>query len=115
MLGYETKRSTMRITTFKIPRPKKFEYQPRYYDADKERAVEREKRIARELENQKKSASGDYIPASKSDLRFGFRNSRSGITEPMQRTRFLIKLVTLVLAVVITLLLVVLVGLLILK
>jgi hypothetical protein len=34
---------------FKLPEAKKFRYQPLYYDAEKERKEERNKRIAREL------------------------------------------------------------------
>ena len=39
----------MRITFFKTPRPKQFNYIPRYYDQQKEEAEERQKRIEREL------------------------------------------------------------------
>jgi hypothetical protein len=34
---------------FKLPRNKQFNYQPLYYDQDKEERISREKRIAREL------------------------------------------------------------------
>ncbi|MBN1118082.1 MAG: hypothetical protein JXA77_12800 [Bacteroidales bacterium] len=39
----------MRITFFKTPRPKEFNYIPRYYDEQKEAAEERQKRIEQEL------------------------------------------------------------------
>jgi hypothetical protein len=39
----------MRITFFKTPRPKEFNYIPRYYDERKEEMEERKKRIEQEL------------------------------------------------------------------
>ncbi len=39
----------MRITFFKTPRPKEFNYIPRYYDQQKEEAEERRRRIEKEL------------------------------------------------------------------
>lgn len=39
----------MRITFFKTPRPKAFNYIPRYYDERKEEMEERRKRIENEL------------------------------------------------------------------
>ena len=39
----------MRITFFRTPRPKQFNYIPRYYDQQKEEAEERQRRIEKEL------------------------------------------------------------------
>lgn len=38
---------------FKTPKPKSFEFKPRYYNATKERLEEQQKRVLRELELEK--------------------------------------------------------------
>lgn len=60
----------MRITFFKTPRPKEFNYMPRYYDERKEEADERQKRIEKELSA---SNNGEYV---------------SGITRGSMQRRF---------------------------
>jgi len=36
----------MKVTFFRTPRPKKFSYPPRYYDAEKERLEQRKKELS---------------------------------------------------------------------
>jgi hypothetical protein len=46
---------------FKLPRNKQFNYQPLYYDQDKEERISREKRIARELGVEREGANVSRI------------------------------------------------------
>lgn len=95
----------MRITAFKIPRAKRFEYIPRFYDPQKEMRRERERRILRELENEKSSnedASG-YKPMGKGDVKHYFSYSRAS-GRRISRGNFLLRLITIVLALVVALL-----------
>jgi len=92
----------MRIQAFKIQKPKRFEYIPRYYDAAKEMRAERNRRILRELENE---ASGDttYRPMEKGDARhyISFGRARKAKTH---RGTILVRLVTVILALTVALL-----------
>ncbi len=93
----------MRITAFKIPKPKRFEYIPRYYDAQKEMREERNRRIFRELENEEKSGEGSYKPMEKGDARHYFSYS-SNKSYKRHRGTILIRVVTLILALTVALL-----------
>lgn len=47
----------MKVSFFHRPKPKKFEFKPRYYNKEKEERKKREERIKKEIENEGK----DYI------------------------------------------------------
>jgi hypothetical protein len=87
----------MRITAFRIPKPKRFEYRPRFYDPDKEMREERNRRILRELENEDQSSDGHYTRMEKGDIRhyisFG-RRRRSRA----HRGSILLRIITVILA-----------------
>lgn len=92
----------MRIQAFKLQKPKRFDYTPRYYDPAKEMREERNRRILRELENESAAAT-TYRPMDKVDarhyIRFGQkRNARA------HRGTILLRLVTVILALTVALL-----------
>lgn len=60
---------------FKIPQHKRFNYQPLYYDEEKERREERRKRIRKELG--KSEADDHYVPnITRGSMRGYFDKSR---------------------------------------
>jgi hypothetical protein len=93
----------MRITAFKIPKPKRFEYTPRYYDPQKELRDERERRILRELENESASDPAAYRPMGKGDARHYISFGRPSKTR-MGSGGILIRLITVILALTVALL-----------
>ncbi len=93
----------MRITAFRLPKPKQFEYSPRYYDPAKELMQEREKRILRELENETVNTESGYKPISKDELRHNMRFKRPA--RPSGRKGgILLKLITMIMALLVALL-----------
>lgn len=50
----------MKASFFYRPKPKKFEFKPRYYDKNKEERENREKRIKKEIENEAKEGK-NYV------------------------------------------------------
>lgn len=94
----------MRISIFKTPKPKRFEYIPRYYDAEKELRDERNRRILRELENEKQSQTEEYKPMTKGDMRRYISTSHRRSSRRISAGGFLIKLFTIILALTVALL-----------
>lgn len=93
----------MRITAFKMPKPKRFEYTPRYYDPAQELKEERERRIRRELENESGQGDKEYRPISAGELRHNMKFKRpSRMVE--QKGGILLRVVTLILALLVALL-----------
>ncbi|MCL2072898.1 MAG: hypothetical protein FWH18_03185 [Marinilabiliaceae bacterium] len=82
----------MRLKFFHIPKPRRFNYQPVYYDEAKERRIERERRIREELgmslpgEDQNRSAEqrirGKFSSyrANTKDIEFTRRAKRTSNT-----------------------------------
>ncbi len=93
----------MRITAFRIPKPKRFEYTPRYYDPQKELREERERRALRELENEKAGNTDGYRPIEKGDAKHYFSFSRPS-SRRISRGGFLLRLITIILALTVALL-----------
>jgi hypothetical protein len=93
----------MRITAFKIPKPRRFEYIPRYYDPQKEQREERTRRVLRELENESGQAAEGYRPMTSGDVKhyinFGRKLDRRG-----SRGGILIRIFTVILALTVALL-----------
>ncbi|HRZ42466.1 MAG TPA: hypothetical protein P5228_07170 [Bacteroidales bacterium] len=87
----------MRITVFKSPKHKRFEYTPRYYDPAQELREERERRIRRELENESGEKGGDYQPISVGELRHNLKFRRPPRMKE-QKGGILLRVITLVLA-----------------
>lgn len=93
---------------FKTLRPKRFEYSPRYYDPQKELRDERNRRILRELENEKAlgALSGTYRPMERGDMRHGIsfgRQGRQGRSGGHKGT-ILLRIFTVILALIVALL-----------
>ena len=66
---YLCKKSNMAVLRFfKLPKPKKFEYTPLYYDPKKEEMEEREKRIATGI-NSSQTYEEDYSSRIKGSMR----------------------------------------------
>lgn len=90
----------MRITAFKIQKPKRFEYTPRYYNPVTELRKERERRAMRELENEK----GDsFTPADKQEMGYQIRFNRPK-SRRISKGGFLMRVITFVLALTVALL-----------
>ncbi|MFO7722139.1 MAG: hypothetical protein R6V49_02850, partial [Bacteroidales bacterium] len=87
----------MRITAFKIPKPKRFEYTPRYYDPQRELREERERRVLRELENESSQDPSSYRPMGKADAKHYISFGRP--SNARERSGgFMIRLITIILA-----------------
>ena len=95
----------MRITAFKISKPKRFEYIPRYYDPQKEMREERNRRILRELENEAgpESDRSEYKPMQKGDVKH-YMTYRRASSRRISRANFLIRIFTILLALTVALL-----------
>lgn len=93
----------MRITAFKMPRPKRFTYTPRYYDPAQELKEERERRIRRELENESAQGANDYRPMSVGELRHNMKFRRPPRMKE-QKGGILLRVITLILALLVALL-----------
>jgi len=93
----------MRITAFRIPKPKRFEYRPRFYDPEKEMREERNRRILRELENEEKSGGGEYTRMEKGDIRHHISFGRRGRSKA-HRGSILLRIFTVILALIVALL-----------
>ena len=95
----------MRITAFKISKPKRFEYIPRYYDPQEEMREERNRRIYRELANEsgKEGDRSGYQSMKKGDVRH-YMNYRRSPGRRISRSNFLIRIVTILLALIVALL-----------
>ena len=59
----------MAIRFFYLPRGRKYNYQPRYYDERKEELERRKQRIDRELEREKGVTDDTYVPNIKGQMR----------------------------------------------
>jgi hypothetical protein len=59
----------MAIRFFYLPKGRKYNYQPRYYDERKEELERRKKRIDRELGLDENASSDMYIPNIKGQMR----------------------------------------------
>lgn len=66
----------MRITFFKLPKYNKFNYQPLYWDPEKEEREEREKRIKRELGIADEDESSGYASGIKGQFKRKLRRAR---------------------------------------
>ncbi len=95
----------MHRSFFKALRPKRFEYSPRYYDPQKELREERNRRILRELENEKGlgALSGTYRPMERGDMRHSISFGRQGRSGAHKGT-ILLRIFTVILALIVALL-----------
>lgn len=87
----------MRITFFRTGRPKQFNYIPRYYDEQKEKAEDRQKRIERELGIEQEG--GSYRPT----LRKGIMTEKMNARRKAQRYSSIRLLVIIAILVLLTL------------
>jgi hypothetical protein len=92
----------MRITAFKLPKPKKFDYNPLYYNADKERREERERRINRDLEMETSDHAQAFRPMSKEDISHAIRFRRPE-RQKAGKSGMLVRVITIILALLVAL------------
>jgi hypothetical protein len=84
----------MSIRLFYLPRGRKFNYQPRYYDKRKDELERRKRRIDRELGlTDDKDGSDTYIPQIKGEM----RRHLNVVNKKSKRTSILFMLVILTL------------------
>jgi hypothetical protein len=90
---------------FTTPRAKRFEYEPRYYDPQKEVRDERNRRILRELDNEKNSGSstGVYRQMERGDMKHYISFGRKARSSAHKGT-ILLRIFTVILALVVALL-----------
>lgn len=93
----------MRITAFSIPKPKRFSYEPRFYDPKKELQEERERRVLRELENEAGDSVKAYKPMNKGDVKHYITFARPG-KQKSSKGGILLRLITVILALTVALL-----------
>jgi hypothetical protein len=93
----------MRISAFKVPKPKRFEYTPRFYDPQKELREERERRVLRELENEASGDAASYRPMDKGDVKHYISFGRASKSR-RSTGGFMIRLITVILALTVALL-----------
>ena len=91
-----------RFLTPRLPQNKKFEFQSRYYDADKERLQQRTESIARELELEKQEAEGQPNPQYRSKMQAGWAGQHRRHETRKSNRILLITIGVLVLAVYLT-------------
>lgn len=87
----------MKLVAFRTPKPKRFDYRPRYYDPEKEVREERKKRIARELLNEQNSDE-EFVPQGSYDFRRYSRTANVQTKGIFSRARLWVTLVTILLA-----------------
>lgn len=79
----------LRFKMFHLPRPKKFNYTPRYYDPEKERMEERRKELARER--------GEFVPGAGISGAFRQRLKSKRSTERASNFRLILIIIVLLL------------------
>lgn len=90
----------MKLTFFKTPKPRQFDYRPRYYDPEKEAREQRRKQL---LGDDAQAPEGEYVPGQFIRNNMSARRGMTAQTRNRQKTvrpmRMIIMLVLLGIAV----------------